>query len=234
VVLRRSLMEPRVRFWWLTASVLTLITLYFLLDRSLNWLEELHIIRNGTPVSATIIQIGQDETAGRTDVSPDNEVDLQYDFGGKTYQVNGFLEGRTEVISLKDVVPIKIDPAKPERWTYLTDVPPLTHVLLSAGLVAPFAVAVGLAGFIRRQRVLRTWTEGVAHPFVVEAIRQTALAPSSQYIGCREMEGRARELVWVFVPRRLANPKVGDILWLIHPVGKPKAALPALAYVAGK
>jgi hypothetical protein len=229
-VMRRSLMEPRVRFWWLTAGVLFLVALYFLVDRSLNWIEELHIIRNGTSVSATITQIGADETAGRSNVSPDNEVDLQYDFGGNTYHVNGFLEGRTESISLKQVVPIKIDPDKPDHWTYLSDVPPLTHVLLSAGLVAPFAIAAGVVGFIRRRRVLRIWRQGVANPFVVETIRQTALAPSSRFVGCRSMEGRVLELVWVFIPRRIADPKRGDVLWLIHAPMRTTMALPALAY----
>jgi hypothetical protein len=230
VARRRSFLEPNVRFWWLAGVVLAIVTIGFLVDNLIQWRQKLDIVRHGTAVTAIIDKIGDQDSNARANISPDYPVTMQFDLGGDQYSVQGYLEGRTEPLSLKLSVPIRVDPANPNNWTYLTDAPPLGQALLSASLVAPFAIALGTVAMILRRRVLRIWTSGVSQPYAVESIGQTALAPMSRVVRCRDLEGRTKRLVSVCIPQRLAQPKVGDVLWLIHPPGKPTAALPAIAY----
>jgi len=230
--LRRSLVEPRVRFWWATALVLLAAAVFFLVLYSSKWYEELKIVQHGTSITATVHRVGDSEVNGVGNLPPDYPVVLQFDFNDVQYTVSGYLEGRKESISPKQKVPIKIDPDDPNQWTYLTESPPIweSEAVLSAGLMAPFVAAAALVSWLLRRRVLATWQTGTANLFMVEGTTQTALAPSSRAVRCRPLEGRDHRLVSVFIPRRVADPKVGELLWLIHPPGKPAAALAAIAY----
>jgi hypothetical protein len=230
LVRRRSLQEPRVRFWWLTALVLLAVAIGFLVHDLSRRQEELHIVNSGVPISATVIAVGEGEVEGRANLSPEYPATLQYFYDGQEYDEKGFLEGRTDPISLKQTVPIKIDPASPKNWTYLTTTPPIGPAFLSALLVAPFALGPLLISYLLRRRLLRTWQTGMANPFAVEAISQTALAPSSRAVRCRPLEGSSRQILTVFIARRTADPKPGDLLWLIHPPGKSSPVLAAVAY----
>jgi hypothetical protein len=230
-VRRRSVLEPRVRFWWLAGLVLLVLSLYLIVDGTLNWSEDLSIVRHGTPVTATVSAVGEGEVSGRANLSPEYPVTLEFQFEGVDYVVKGHLDGRTEPISLKDSIPIKVDPANPKHWTYLTTAPPIGPVFLSAGLVAPFALAALTISWVLRARIMRVWRTGQANPFIVETTLQTALAPRSRAVRCRAVEGRTKRLVQVFVPRHLGTPKPGDVLWLIHPAGNPTVVLAAMNYV---
>ena len=228
---RRSLLEPRVRFWWLAGLALLAASVYFAATRAMNWVEEVRIVRRGTPVTAVVQRVGQGEVEGQHNLSPSNPVTMLFEFKGKPYYVSGYLEGRQEPISLKDKVSIKIDPADPERWTYRADVPPMTQGLVGAVLVAPFAAGALAVSYLLRGKVLSTLKNGRAVPFVVVDTKQTALAPLSRTVRCTPLEGVDRRLTSVFVPMKLADPRPGDVLWLIHPPNNPKAAIPALVYV---
>jgi hypothetical protein len=229
-VRRRSLAEPMVRFWWIAGLVLLTLSAYFFVTQMWTWARVLHIVRYGTPVTATITMIGEEETSGRADISPDNQVTLQYQYGGQSYEVVGYLEGRLETISIKENVPIKVDPDSPDHWTYRTDAPPILHGILASMLVLPFAAIAILVSLMLRRRVLRIWQTGTAAPFVVQTTGQSALAPVSRVVTCKPMEAKTARLVHVFIPRHQADPKPGDVLWLIHPPGKPTAVLAAMSY----
>jgi hypothetical protein len=161
---------------------------------------------------------------------PDSPVRLVFDFNGSSNTVRGFLEGRVDPISPRQQVSIRIDPNDPQHWTYLTTAPPIVRGLLASLLVFPFAAAALLAAWFLRRRVLRIWKTGDAELFMVESTSQSALAPSSRVVRCKDVDGRSALLVRVFVPRNLADLRPGDVLWLIHRPGKPAAALAAMAY----
>ena len=228
-VRRRSLIDPRVRFWWIAAVILLVSVVYFLITQLLKWNGELHIVRTGTPVIATITAMGDGSLRGN--VSPENSVAMSFTLNDRQYQAIGWLEGRTESMSLGQKVNIKVDPDNPEQWTYRTAMPPIAHALLEPGLMAPFAAAAFVVSYVLRRRVLATWQNGVAEQYAVEKVGgPTALAPASRAVRFRSLNGRDQRLVCVLIPQRLANLKPGDVQWLIHPPGKPAAALAAVVY----
>jgi hypothetical protein len=228
-VLRRSLMEPTVRFWWAAGLALGAVALYFLISRMVTWSQELYVIRHGDAVAATVTSMGEGEIQGHF-LSPDYPVTLDFTYRGQPYEVAGLLEGRTDPIAMKDSVQIKVDPNDPYHWTYRTDAPPIMHALLASLLVLPFALAALIVAFVHRRRVLRTWTTGTAAQFIVEAIGHSSLAPGSWHLRCKAADGRTTRLVHIFLPRHFGHPRPGDVLWLIHPPGQPRAAVPAMAY----
>jgi hypothetical protein len=230
VVRRRSWIEPRVRFWWLAAAVIFGVAAYFSIDRVLDWMEVVHLVRSGTAVTATITRIGDESSGGRANISPDNEVYLHFTLQDSPYDVSGYLEGREKPISLQDQLQIRVDPADPSRWTYLTEPPPIWHQFLVVSLLLPIAAAALGVSLVLRRQMLRTWSEGKAQPYVVIDIGQTALAPLSLVVRCSALEGRDQRLVSVFIPRKAGQVRKGDPLWLVHPPGKPAAALAVLAY----
>jgi hypothetical protein len=229
-VRRRSLLEPRVRFWWVAAVVLSVIAIYCLVSRAVAWGNDLHLALHGESITATIYSIGDSEQVGRYNYTPDSPVTLYFVYNNTEYYDTGYLEGRHETVNLKQAVTIRINPDNPHRWTYLTTPPPLGPVFLSFGLVIPFAIAAAVVSFLMRRRLLGIWRTGIADPFIVEATQQTALAPRSRAVRCRAVEGRTNRLVQVFIPRHKGAPKTGDVLWLIHPAGKTTVVLAAMNY----
>jgi hypothetical protein len=228
-VLRRSILEPRVRFWWIAGVILLVAMCDFLVSEFLNWRQEARIVSDGVPIIATITAMGDGSLRGT--VSPDNPVRMAFTYNGQDYSVAGWLEGRQESISIQQPVPIKIDPNDPNQWTYRTQIPPIAHALVEPGLMAPFTAAALTASVLLRRRILRTWTNGVAEEFVVETVGgPTALAPASRAVRFRSMNGRDQRLICISIPQRLATMKPGDVQWLIHPPGKPAAALAAVVY----
>ena len=229
-VLRRTVFEPQVRFWWVSAFVLAVGLLYFLVTELQVWNQECYVVKHGTPVIATITAIGDGQL--RYNVSPDNSVAMSFSLNGQQHQAIGWLEGRTETLNLNQQVPIKVNPDDPTQWTYRTDTPPLTRAFLTPGLMAPFAVAAGLASFIHRKRLIHTWKTGVAEQYVVERVGgQTALAPASRAVQFANPNGRKEQrLIRLLIPQRVANPKPGDVFWLIHPPKKTSPVLAAVLY----
>jgi hypothetical protein len=228
-VRRRSLLEPRVRFWWIAGLILTAAMGEFLVSGLMTWNQERNIVTSGTPVTATIDAMGDGSLRGT--VSPDNPVHLEFNFNNQEYGVDGWLEGRTESISKNQKVTIRIDPNDPTKWTYRTEIPPISHALLEPGMMATFAAAALLASFVLRSRVLSIWKSGIAEQYEVETVGgPTALAPASRSVRFRSLHGRDQRLISISIPQRLARLKPGDVLWMIHPPGRPTTALPAIVY----
>ena len=228
-VRRRSLLEPRVRFWWIAGLILAAAMSEFLVSELMTWNQERDIVLHGTTITATITAMGDGSLRGT--VSPDNPVHLEFNYNGTEYGVNGWLEGRKESISIDQKVTIRINSNDPTEWTYRTEIPPIGHALMEPGMMGTFAAAALLTSYILRSRVLSIWKTGIAEQYEVETVGgPTALAPASRAVRLRSLRGRDQRLISLSIPQRLAKLKPGDLLWLIHPPGRPTVALPALVY----
>ena len=246
-VRHRTLMEPRVRAWWLAGLALLAISGFFAVTRLIEWNRVRWLVHHGTPAVATIWQIGEDQAEMQSNASPDSIVYMYY-FPNDLMQekpkhsdrekqyITGFLDGRTELINLHDekgnptTVHIKVDPGDPTLWTYRNNRPPLGPEFFSALLVLAPAIGCLVIAYLARGRVTRTWTEGVAREFAVVSSHQTAAAPLSRVVSCTALDGTDSQPIKVVVPMRLGDPQPGQLLWLIHPAGKPAAAIPAISY----
>jgi len=49
-------------------------------------------------------------------------------------------------------------------------------------------------------------------------------------VRCVVSTGRDSTIITVHLPMRSPRPQRGEVLWLIHPQGKPKAAIAARAF----
>ena len=230
-VRRRSLFEPAVRFWWIATLILAIAMAEFLVSEILQWRHEVELAAHGTPVSATVMSMGPDGSLHGTQ-SPDNPVRLDFTYNGHDYSVAGWLDGRTEPITVKEQVTIRIDPNDPTQWTYWSETPPIGRALLDSGMMAGFvAVTLGISFFLRR-RVLSTWTTGVAEQYEVIRVGGTsALAPASRVVHFASLNGRKNQrLIRLLIPQRAANPRQGEVYWLIHPPKKTSPVLAAVLY----
>src|SRR5580658_5746278 len=237
---RRTWMEPRVRAWWLAAGALLAISAFFAVARLIEWNRVRWVVNHGRTVNAVIDQIGPYDQGIRGNASPDNDVrihivadDLDKDLDLKgadaVSALEGYLDGRTALISLNDKIQIRIDPDDPTVWTYRTDTPPLLGKMFSAGLVLGPALVCLAAAFWVRRGVVRIWTSGVAQEFAVVKSHQTAAAPLSRVVLCTSLDGKSNQPIKVVVPMKLADPLPGQLIWLIYPAGKPHKAIAAMA-----
>ncbi len=228
----RTWLEPQVRIWWLATLALMFVIGWFLVDQTQEYLRERRLINDGLAVTATIMDVNGDDKVGKN-YPPGSPVRLGFDHNGQTVFVSGVLapHGESGYVTIGNTVPIHVNPDDLSDWTDSDSAEPMTRRTIAGMLIVPVAALAALTSFIRRQRFLRTWRDGRAEPFQVVDSRQSALAPRSHAIRCASTEGRDQRLVTVFVPSDRGNPQPGDVLWLIHPPGRPESALAAMAYL---
>jgi uncharacterized protein DUF3592 len=223
---RRAWADPRVRFWWISASVLFAAALYLLVSRSLAWHEDSRLSISGTQVQATVLQADESVARGKT-VNGDKPVKLSYEFAGKPYEVSTpYLDGRKseQFIVVGSTIPIRIDPANPERWTPRDSPAPLAPELIGGAITLTVAIALALFSYWMRSRVLRTWRDAAAVPAMVLGARHTALAPSAWTVRCTPVEEGDDRVVEVFEPAR-SSVEPGAVIWILAPeTGRALAA----------
>jgi hypothetical protein len=227
-VLRQSLREPRVRFWGIVFLFLLIVTTWFITDQIHQYFQEKWLIANGVPVTAVVKDVGGESRPGLKFV-PGSTCDLQFTFNGTPEIVTGTLN-ETDTVVNGASVQLRVEPDDPSVWTSRTEPESLLHRMVVLVVVLPIAVAIGFATLFLRKRVIAIWREGVAEPYGVVATYHTALAPRSHAVHCAPSIGGDQRVITVYLPGRLPRPQPGDVLWLVHPKHKPRAAIAAAAY----
>lgn len=200
-VRRRAWAEPHVRVWWVGALALFVVAMYFLATRYASWLEGVHLIRSGVPLQGKIVEAGGSTMTGKIERG-DTWVRVEYAYNGQTYQpLVMTLEGHKteEPIIVGTSIPIRVDPAHPDRWTPRLTSPPLVQDLIGGLIVLAAAVLVLLLALWRRSRVLRIWREGEIVQAVVLTARHTALAPRAWAVRCTPVDQEDKRVFNVFV-----------------------------------
>jgi hypothetical protein len=229
-VVRRSWTEPRVRFWWLCSFALLVIAAWFLADQIREYSRENRLITGGTLVKATISEIAGSKLHGQA-YSRDTPCTLEFTLNGQdVIMPDAVLSSLGNFISPKDTIDIHVNPNDTSEWTDRTEPEALARRMIAGAVIIPVLAATIATAILLRRRVVRTWRDGIAAAYSVEAVGHSALAPLSYAVRCAPFEMRSRRLVTVFLPPRLAKPSAGDVLWLIHPWGKTDQAIAAAAY----
>jgi hypothetical protein len=223
-VYRRSWSEPRVRSLWLAALAALLVATYLLASRYWLWRQDARLVRDGLPVQAAVRQTATEPVKGKS--QPANSiVTLDYTVDGRAYVAEGVLRGRTEAIVVGNLVPIRVDPANPSRWTGATTVLQLGPRLVPGLIVLPVVLVFALASLVARARFLRLWRDGQAIEALVLESRQTALAPRARAVRCTPADPDDRRVIDVYVPPALAWLAKGDALRVLAPPGHTAPAV---------
>jgi hypothetical protein len=222
---RRSWTDPRVRFWWLASLALLAIGIWFVVEQVIAAQNEAHLIHDGTVVMAKVTTVlsENDSRPGRYS-KPDSEIALKFDWKGEPTNVTGVLK---DTVRTGDTVQIRVDPEDPTRWTDHTEAEPLGRRLIAGAVIFPTVLATGLWAALMHRRILRTWRDGEAEAYSVVDMRHTALAPLSHAVRGVTATGRDRRLVLVYLPGKHPRPEPGEVIWFIHPRGKPSASIAA-------
>jgi len=225
---RRSWTEPLVRFWILATAVLLAIGGWFVTQQFVASRSEQWLIVHGSSVNAVLIEVNGDSRTGAK-FPPGSPCTLKFDWQGQTVNVHGMLTSN-DFLTNGQTVQLHVDPNDPTDWTDRKEPEPLAHRLIAGAVIIPAALITALAAVLLRQRVLRVWREGQSFLYTVVDARYSALAPLSHTVRCVVSTGRDSTVITVHLPMKLPRPQHGEVLWLIHPLGKPKAAIAARAF----
>jgi hypothetical protein len=217
-------LDPRVRFWVVVAGFLFVLFAYFSVARGLEWRQDRDLIFHGTLVSATVGTAGVDRSGYV--VPPATPVTLSFNFQGKPVQNEGLLEGHTARVSTGEAIQIRIDPNDPTRWTDLTEPRPLMGNLIGPLLLLPIVPIALLVAWLKRRRLIYTWTSGPCEAAVIAKKHQTALAPMAHVVKCAFRDREDKRLFITYLPRRFSMHKPGDVIWLL---ASPHKNGPAIA-----
>jgi hypothetical protein len=231
-VWRRSWLEPSVRFWWLCSFALLVITTWFFTDQMRDYFKEQRLITSGVTVMATLTDVGGAHLSGQR-FAPDTVSTLKYTLNGQDVvlpDITLTVSPDSKFIYPTEQVKLHVNPNDTSEWTDRTEPEALGRRMIAGVVIGPVLAATIATAIFLRRRVMRIWQDGIAAPFSVEGVGHSALAPLSYAVRCAPFEERSRRLVTVFLPARVSKPRIGDVLWLIHPRGKSQAAIAAVAY----
>jgi hypothetical protein len=228
IALRRSWAEPAVRSWWLTATVLALMSVWLVTEQFIVNHEISYRISHWTRISGRIDKIGESSRTTlrvQPDVLSTTESQITYnDTAGVSHTKTGRLIGQLEPRHPSDIIPLLIDPADPERWTDQTELPSLAERIMIPVMLVPVALSLGLVGYWQRSRLLKLWQTGVQREAKVVHVQQSAISPWSSLVRCAVVNSRDNRLLRVTVPHRRVKLQPGDSIELIIPAtGKPMA-----------
>jgi hypothetical protein len=231
---RRAWAEPRTRAWLLSAIVLFIIAASCLVQESATWRSSTTILSKNTPVSAVIAAIDGTDRTGYSVSASEAKCTFKFTYNGQNYSVDGSIADQADDTGLAVVgkkLTLHIDPADPaNRWTAVSGNTALAVQLVGFWVTLPIALLLFALAFWQHSRLLAIWTSGRDLVCIVVDTNQSALAPLSLSVRCTPVHGFERHVVTVVVPRRLANPRTGDELWVVFPRDKIESAIAAACF----
>ena len=225
---RRSWGELPVRIWVVLTAVVVVVLVYLAAQRIGVAMEERGLMERGRRVQAKVEDLVGVRAAS---VSRDAPVTVILSYAGANGQpqlLRGELPVADGSISRGDVIPIRVDPDIPDRWTGRESERPWTQELFVALLLVPPALLLAGITWWRRRRVLAVWRGGAPLRATVVDVKQSALAPASKRIGYRVAGGKRVHAV--LRPNRLGPVSPGDELDLIADPSNPGRAVIASLY----
>lgn len=220
-VRRRCWTEPRVRAWWIAATVLDIIALAFAAQGWVSWRGDTRLAERGIVVNARIYAVDYITRPGAS-FEPSNPARLQFPWHRQPYTTHSArkLDGYDRFVVIGDPVQVHVDPDDPENWATLVEPMPLGRRLLAALLTLPAAGGTLLAAIWRRSRLARLWRDGTATVALVLNSAPTALAPHSRAVRCTPAGEADRRVFTVYAP--IADAE--ELVILLRPAPSSLAA----------
>ena len=229
----RAWIEPRVRFWILSATGMAFIGLALGFTQIHSAFAERRLA-NQPAVPAVIRRFPNEDLPNRP-VPPGSPLTVEFLWNGALRQESGFLTGfkSGQAAKIGQTIFIHVDPEDPTRWTARNEEESALAALAGMLLCLGLALLPLSAALISRSRVLRTWLVGEIRPAVAMSRQQTALAPASRLVRCAWAEGGDRRIFTVYVPARSAEASPeGETIRVLVPAGRSDRPL-AVAWFEG-
>lgn len=187
--------------------------------------HERRIIESGTPLAATVANLGQDTRQ----VPRDEPVRVTLEYTDpktlRTISSERLIHRKPgAVIKLKDTIEVRIDPADPTFWTARTEPVPILQPLLVPLVLLPVVLICGWVTLWQRSRVMNVIKTGSVQRATVALVRQSALAPFSKQIGVT-LEGTDRTVRQAYWPARNGTIAKGDTIDILTAGGSIVLAL---------
>lgn len=233
--------DPRVRLWVLLAGLTFGVGVYLGVQKVREWLADRWLVTSGTVVEARIVEAAGVPQEGRR--QPWNELmKLRFTLpDGTEHTVTGrFREmpGGQNMVVVGQSVSVKVDPARPTRWTDRKEPPSVWPALVSVYLLLPLSLGMLGWGVLTAARLRRVWKHGMLLPAAVLNVTSSPIAPGRLAVTVAttvRREGSIR----IYVPRRRPDGTYvrlerGDVVWVVGtPDGSLALAVSALPVAAG-
>jgi hypothetical protein len=221
-------MEINVRPW---LAIMLLMLLAGIAMGAYGYIQASHerrIIESGTPVTATVANLGQDTRQMPRDEPVRVTLGYTDPVSRRTISSERLIHRKPgAVIKLKDEIPVRIDPADPTFWTARTEPVPILQPLLVPLVILPVVLICGLATFWQRGRVMKVVKAGSIKRATVASVRQSPLAPLSKQIGVT-IEGADRTVRQAYWPSGNGAIAKGDAIDILSTGGS--IVLPVRSY----
>jgi hypothetical protein len=234
-VSRRAWFEGKVRFWWASALVVTLVMLFVAFTLGSRELKHRRLVEKGVQVDAIAVKV-QGVTASMNknfSVMRDQTIPVEFSAllpGGKLETLTGYLEPAEGFIRVNDKMKLRVDPTD-LTWTDQLELKPWQYVLaMPLYLLLPIVVILLGIAELRRRMVLAVWRDGMRGKGVVVDVRHTAAAPGSRIVHFTVAEGNDRRVFTALWPTSEGVPQRGQELTLIYPADRPQNAIIADLY----
>ena len=229
----RAWREPSVRFWWVTSAILLAIAIYLFVSGLLDSQREKRLITEGLAIDATVESIDNLAVAG-AQRPVESQIGISYTVNGQTYRDVGPPPAPRALVTVKEKIPIHVDPDDPRVWTARAEPAPLASKLIGPAIALGIMLVTLAIAWFRRRRIARIWREGAARPAAIVKVHSSGFAPLSYALDCSLSDTRDRSVQTVYLPQRLGGkPQAGEAIWLIVHPRWPRSAVAAAAFEAG-
>jgi hypothetical protein len=207
----RAWMELSVRPWLAVTTLMLLAAIGIGIYNFLSVREERNIIATGTAADATVVSLGRDTRQLPRDEPVRVKLEYTDPKSGRLIQSERMIHRQHGgVIRLKEIVPIRFDPASPEVWTARTEPTPILQSMTVPMALIPVVIASLAVTWWQRARVLRVVRRGQRETATITSVKQPPLAPLSKQLGVtRDTDRTVRQLYW---PTRLGPVAKGDTI----------------------
>lgn len=223
-VVRGSWGDPRVRFWLIVAAVFLVGMMYFGVTKLSDWASNRALVLSGEKATATVMSVGGATIQQRRPWDLPITVKFTAGTGQEVVSEPRQLSDKPDsgLVQVGDKLEIRYDKNNPSRWTDRKTPPGLAHSLIAGYLLGAMTLVTLAAALRNRGRYISTWRDGKLTPAAVLTTSNSPIAPTHTQVTAAPAGGQQ---VRIYVPRSLATPVRGDLIWILaSPRGLPVAA----------
>jgi hypothetical protein len=219
-----------------------LITVYFIITRTQEALNDRYLIEHGVDTKVKILSVDGDPVMKRHPRYQTSRVRISFPWHGETLTREIEMDAvsdqthRNPFLVTTEEITLRMDPNNPDRWTEETRPKSWAQELTAVGLLLPILFVAAIVTVIQRRVVLRTWSQGQLQRAVVVETRHSAIAPASRIVrytleSDSPDANAATGRIWqTLMPVSAGIPQPGEPLWVIVSPTNSSRAIVAKLY----